>query len=133
MVTVGTDVSAVAPVMTVTPTTERSFTTPVALPTDGQVRLGYPSLALGAKGQATVAATETGGTGEEVKCGQLKLEQSSDLANWTVCSPIARTDEAFKVVWFPRTAYATNDKLYTGFSSPYSDGKLAGVILWREP
>lgn len=110
-----------------------SLVGPRSLPSDGNQYLSYAALAVGSRGQAAIAAAETGGNSDGVRCGQLKLLQSGDLNAWSACSPIARSEEPFYSVSSPRPVFAGNDKLYVGFTSPSSSGQMAGVLLWREP
>ncbi|MBI4894041.1 MAG: fibronectin type III domain-containing protein [Acidobacteria bacterium] len=113
---------------------ERSgaFPPPASLPADGNQYLGYPSLAIGSDGQATIAATETGGNLEGVSFGIMKLLKSADLNSWSIGSPIVRGEELFTSFDYPNALYASNDKLYVAFTSASSAGSLAGVLLWRE-
>lgn len=110
-----------------------SFGMPENLPSDGEVTLDYPALAVGSVGQMTVAATEAGGTGANVRCGLMKLVQkNSDSESWSACSPFPRDGQPFYDVNYPRVIYAPNDSRYVVFTNTGTDSQLPGVIVWRE-
>lgn len=110
-----------------------SFGTPYNLPSDGNVTLGYPSLAIGSAGQLSVSAAEVGGSGDNVRCGLMKIiEQASETAAKTVCSPLGRDRQPFTEVTYPKIIYAPNDGRYVTFMNPGTESKLPGVLVWRE-
>ena len=110
-----------------------AFSVPQNLPTDGEVTLGVPSLAVGSAGQISVAATEVGGSGIDVRCGSMKLiDQPSESGPWQACSPIARDGQPFYDVNFPRVIYAPNDARYIIFTNTGADTQYPGVVVWRE-
>lgn len=110
-----------------------AFSMPQNLPSDGEVTLGQPSLAVGSNGQITVAATEVGGTGIDVRCGNMKIiDQPSESGPWKACSPIAREGQPFYDVNYPRAIYAPNDARYVVFTNTGADTPYPGVVVWRE-
>lgn len=110
-----------------------AFSMPQNLPSDGEVTLGAPSLAVGSAGQISITATEVGGTGAGVRCGLMKLiDQPSESGPWQACSPIARDSQPFYDVNFPRAIYAPSDARYIIFTNTGADTQFPGVVVWRE-
>jgi hypothetical protein len=89
----------------------------------------YQSLALDAQGRAAVAAnvlTNTGGA-----CGGPKLARSSDLINWTMCSPdtFMQPDTGGAYV---NLRFTSNGRLYMAFQYNGGNQLAKGIVLWRE-
>ena len=109
------------------------FAAAVGLPSDGNSALGYGSLGVGSSGQAALVVARVGGNDNGVQCGNPKLSRSSNLVNWTTCSPYPLADEPYKLSDWPQVAFAANDGLYISMSNgDDQNAALWGIILWRE-
>lgn len=110
-----------------------AFAAPVGLPSDGNSSLGYGSFGIGSNGQGALAAARTGGNDTGVQCGNPKLTRSSNLVNWTTCSPFPLADEPYTHSDWPQIAFAANDGLYIAmYNGDDQNSAFWGVILWRE-
>lgn len=109
------------------------FASPVGLPSDGNSALGYGSFGIGSSGQAALAIARVGGNDNGVLCGNPKLSRSSNLVNWTTCSPYPLADEPYRLADWPQLAFASNDGLYIAMNNGDDQNvPLWGIILWRE-
>ena len=111
-----------------------NFAGPVGVPSDGNSDLAYGSLALGSVGQAALVMALTGGNDGGVQCGVPKVARSSDLVNWTICSPYGPSPHPpYRDAFWPQAAFAANDKLYIAMTNYDDSSSLYGIVLWREP
>ena len=53
-----------------------------------------------------------GGNSGGVQCGNPKITRSTNLVNWTTCSPYPAANEPYTHSDWPQTAFASNDGLY---------------------
>lgn len=110
-----------------------SFVSPVGLPSDGNSSLGYGSFAIGSSGQGALVSSAVGGNQGGVQCGNPKITRSSDLVNWTTCSPFPLANEPYNKSDWPQVKFAVNDGLYIAMSNGDDQSpNLWGIILWRE-
>ena len=110
----------------------------VPMPNDGSTSFSGPlSFAIKSTGFATGVESVNGGNNSvPQKCGYPKWSQSSDLVNWTTCSPQGLGHPILTGNYsYPSAAYGANDKIYLAFEQ--FDNTLAdfatGVLLYREP
>lgn len=109
------------------------FALPVGLPSDGNSDLGYGSFAIGSSGQGALVSSAVGGNSGGVQCGSPKLTRSTNLVNWTTCSPFPMANEPYLRSDWPQIAFASNDGLYVAmYNGDDQSASLWGVILWRE-
>lgn len=106
---------------------------PVGLPPDNNSGTAYPfDIATGSKDQGAVAFGTDGVIGA-MKCGNPKIALSSDLVNWSTCSP----PNAENFTLYPSSlqlAFGGNDKLYlVWFNEGNTSQADTGVLMYREP
>jgi hypothetical protein len=113
---------------------------PVTIPQDGSATQGgYVSLAIGAKGQGGILMEASGIQPDDAACDQPKLARSSNLLDWTTCSP--KPQPSFVVdgevpslqAAYGRLVFGAVDSLYVAFLVNGSSLMLnQGVYVWRE-
>jgi uncharacterized protein (TIGR03437 family) len=121
-----------------TSTNGATWTTPVPLPNEVTLDWGGPlGFAVNSAGAATASAVISGGGGGTSKCGNPKWSQSSNLINWTTCSPQALGDPVLSQDYnYPTMAYGANNLIYFAFDQWGQGSNLelpSGIILYRQP
>lgn len=105
---------------------------PVPLPNDGNANMGGIVALASAPGQAAVVSERTGGNQGGEQCGQPKLSRSTDLINWTTCSPGGPSGPQIDAS-FPAAAFAPDGSLYVAFQNLDATGIGTGVVVWHGP
>ena len=121
-----------------TSTNGTTWTTPVPLPNEVSLDWGGPlGFAVNSAGAASASAVITGGGGGKPLCGNPKWSQSSNLVNWTTCSPQGLGDPVLSQDYnYPAMAYGANNLIYFAFDQwgqGSSDELPSGIILYRQP
>ena len=116
-----------------------TWQSPVAIPNDQHDDMvAVISIAIGAQHQGAIAAEKNQGTGDNL-CGNPKLSTSSDLVQWSTCSPDAdNTKDAIPGgSMYPLVRFGGHDKMDMAFNNVGSgggDGTLnQGVYYWHQP
>lgn len=113
----------------------RAWGAPIRIPRDGSdITNVDQAVALTSQGQAAVAANLGAGSGDG-QCGGPKLARSTDLVNWTTCSPDAEVGLSVGFAGrYVSLQARPNGRLYLAFQNINESPLLpAGVVLWREP
>ena len=106
--------------------------TVAGLPSDGNHTYDYLSFAVGSAAQGAVVAQIASGNEGNVRCGEPPLIRSSDLQNWTACSPYGSDAAPFSYANVPQLRFAGNDRLYLVATDSGEDSQYRGIFLWRE-
>lgn len=114
----------------------KTWVEPVNVPQDGGQIPYFPFyLGANAQGQAALTYQLGGGYFNDSVCGWPKLVRSSDLKQWTVCSPnVDPTSVAETAIDAATLAIGPDGKISMLFRNSAASPKMgAGLWLWREP